>query len=79
MLSVEKLPDKETIMSDKDYTGEHLEREGQRNGQGPLLAVAGAGAGGATKKQKLVRHFKRWWWVHLLVFVCIVVLVVCLM
>ncbi|ROW00378.1 hypothetical protein VMCG_07266 [Cytospora schulzeri] len=31
-----------------------------------------------TWGQKTKRHCARWWWVHLLIFVCIVVLVVCL-
>lgn len=30
------------------------------------------------KRQRVKRHCVRWWWVHLLVFICIVVLVVCL-
>lgn len=33
---------------------------------------------GPTMRQKAKRHCLRWWWVYLLVFVCIVVLVVCL-
>lgn len=31
-----------------------------------------------TLGQKAKRHCMRWWWVHLLIFICIVVLVVCL-
>lgn len=36
-------------------------------------------SGGLTRGQKLKRHCARWWWAHLLVFIAIVVLVVCLM
>lgn len=32
-----------------------------------------------TKKQKVLRHLKRWWWAHLLVLIALVALVVCLM
>lgn len=32
----------------------------------------------ATKKRKCVNHCKRFWWLHLIIFICIVVLVVCL-
>lgn len=34
--------------------------------------------GGLTRGQKLRRHCAKWWWAHLLVFIAIVVLVVCL-
>lgn len=36
-------------------------------------------SGGLTRGQKVKRHCARWWWAHLLVFIAIVVLVVCLM
>jgi hypothetical protein len=36
-------------------------------------------SGGLTRGQKLKRHCGRWWWAHLLVFIAILVLVVCLM
>jgi hypothetical protein len=35
--------------------------------------------GRLTARQKLSRHCAKWWWAHLLVFLAIVVLVVCLM
>ncbi|KAH8771660.1 hypothetical protein F5883DRAFT_520234 [Diaporthe sp. PMI_573] len=35
-------------------------------------------SGGLTRGQKLKRHCGRWWWAHLLVFIAILVLVVCL-
>lgn len=31
-----------------------------------------------TRGQKTKRHCARWWWIYLIVFICIVVLVVCL-
>ena len=31
------------------------------------------------KRQTCMRHCKRFWWIYLIVFICIVVLVVCLM
>ncbi|CAN8098589.1 unnamed protein product [Discula destructiva] len=52
----------------------------QLEGKGHVLS-AGPGVGSVaplTKKQKAVRHCKRWWWVHLLILIAIVVLVVCL-
>ncbi|KAF3769339.1 hypothetical protein M406DRAFT_321256 [Cryphonectria parasitica EP155] len=61
-------------MSDKESNVDYVE------GNGPLT-TNGAEAGAAypvTKKQKLSRHCKRFWWVHLLIFICITVLVVCL-
>lgn len=32
-----------------------------------------------TKKRKCAQHCKRFWWAYLIAFICIVVLVVCLM
>ncbi|KUI57863.1 hypothetical protein VP1G_05173 [Cytospora mali] len=31
-----------------------------------------------TRGQKVKRHCARWWWVHLIILICIIVLVVCL-
>ena len=31
-----------------------------------------------TKKRRCMAHCKRFWWIYLIVFICIVVLVVCL-
>lgn len=79
MLPIAKLPDphsrsnndrKTTAMSDKETNIEHT--EGGR--------FAGSSLGRPqTRGQKIKSHFKKWWWLHLLVFVSIVVLVVCLM
>lgn len=30
------------------------------------------------KRQTCARHCKRFWWIHLIIFLCITVLVVCL-
>lgn len=87
MLPFAKLPDKYNTnntntnttanMSDKDAAIEHTE-----SGRG-LFAKGGAvtTSSGAplTRGQKIKRHLKKWWWLHLLIFVCIVVLSVCLM
>lgn len=43
----------------------------------PKDAVQPAGAAGG-KKRGCVAHCKRFWWAHLIGFICIVVLVVCL-
>lgn len=51
-------------MSDKaDRVYEHAEKSGA----------------GLTRRQKLRRHCARWWWAHLIVFLAITALVVCLM
>lgn len=32
-----------------------------------------------TKRSKIKRHCAKWWWLHLLIFIALVVLIVCLM
>lgn len=82
MLPVAKLPDRfSTTMSDISRDGKE-ERAEQVEGAGVLSenrADTGAAAAPLTFKQKVVRHYKRWWWAHLLAVIAIVVLVVCLM
>lgn len=36
-------------------------------------------SGGLTKRQKVRRHCAKWWWAHLIIFLAITALVVCLM
>lgn len=35
--------------------------------------------GTVTKRHRVKRHCAKWWWVHLLIFIALVVLIVCLM
>lgn len=53
-------------MSDKSSPVDHVESNEN-------------GAGKASRGQKIKRHCKRFWWLHLLVLIAIVVLSVCLM
>lgn len=76
MLPVEKLPDQYSKMSDKDANIEHAEGS---NGKAATPAPSGSSAPPLTKGQKVKAHLKKWWWLHLLILVCIVILSVCLM
>lgn len=84
MLPVAKLPDRfSTTMSDisrdKEERAEQVEGAGVLSENRATFADTGAGAAPLTFKQKVARHYKRWWWLHLLAVIAIVVLVVCLM
>lgn len=80
MLPFAKLPSSHTTaaaMSDKETNIEHL--EGERGMFAKQAGMTSSVGGPLTRGQKVKRNLKKWWWLHLLVFVCIVVLVVCLM
>lgn len=84
MLPVAKLPERFSTMSDisrdgKEERAEQVEGGGVVHENRSTFADTGAGAAPLTRKQKIVRHYKRWWWAHLLAVIAIVVLVVCLM
>lgn len=64
-------------MSDKDSKLEQLESSRGRGVMGGADGMREAGP--LTRGQKIKRHYRKWWWAHLLAIVCIVVLVVCLM
>lgn len=62
-------------MSDKGSKIEQLE-----SSRGGVTGPGGySQAAPLTRGQKIKRHFKKWWWLHLLAIVCIIVLSVCLM
>jgi len=51
-----------------DYD-QHLE---QRNGNGTTVV---AGPKPVTKREKAKRHFKKWWWVHVLIIIALALLI----
>lgn len=54
---------------DKETHGDHLDDRSSSE----------VGAVTTSKRSKIKRHCAKWWWVHLLVFIALVVLIVCLM
>lgn len=56
---------------DKEKHGDHLRDEETSSSE--------VGTVTTSKRGKVKRHCAKWWWVHLLVFIALVVLIVCLM